>query len=442
MKFLLVQNTTFVPTLGGANKANRALMEQLAANGHSCMVIAPGVSKVQGIASRERFTEELDARGIQAISSAQADTFFSNQVEVHALVSNAFFRNVMKEKIQAFQPDLILVSSEDPAQVLLATALELSRKVIYICHTTLALPFGPDCAYESKAQKELLQKAAAVITVSEYLKDYLSRWGGISSEVISFPVYGNIKGSNVADFDKGYVTMINPSSIKGISIFTSLAERFPMHSFAAVPTWATTAQDLAVLRNVPNVTILEPRDNVSEIFERSKVLLVPSLWGEAFGQVAVEAMLHGIPVLSSDVGGLKEAKLGVSYSIPVVPIKEYTEQFDDRMIPIPVVPEQPLEQWEQSLQELLESRKHYQEVSVQSHAAAKKFVEQIHIGTFETVFMHLNERLSDTATEIEVDAEGSVNGSGSVSRLPSNLSADKKDLLMARLLEKMRSNKY
>ena len=45
----------------------------------------------------------------------------------------------------------------------------------------------------------------------------------------------------------------------------------------------------------------------------TRILLVPSLWGEAFGLVVVEAMLRGIPVLASNVGGLVEAKLGVDY---------------------------------------------------------------------------------------------------------------------------------
>lgn len=38
-------------------------------------------------------------------------------------------------------------------------------------------------------------------------------------------------------------------------------------------------------------------------------LVVPSLWVEAFGQVTVEAMACGVPVVTSDVGGLPETNL-------------------------------------------------------------------------------------------------------------------------------------
>lgn len=38
-----------------------------------------------------------------------------------------------------------------------------------------------------------------------------------------------------------------------------------------------------------------------------KILLVPSQWEEAFGRVAIEGMVNSIPVIGSDVGGLKES---------------------------------------------------------------------------------------------------------------------------------------
>ena len=37
------------------------------------------------------------------------------------------------------------------------------------------------------------------------------------------------------------------------------------------------------------------------------MVLVPSLWKEAYGRVAKESILLNIPVLVSDIGGLKEA---------------------------------------------------------------------------------------------------------------------------------------
>lgn len=40
-------------------------------------------------------------------------------------------------------------------------------------------------------------------------------------------------------------------------------------------------------------------DDLDEVYRQTAVLLVPSLWQEAFGLVAVEAQLRGICVVST-----------------------------------------------------------------------------------------------------------------------------------------------
>lgn len=58
----------------------------------------------------------------------------------------------------------------------------------------------------------------------------------------------------------------------------------------------------------------ESKKDTEKLWCRTKILLVPSTWCEAFGLVVVEAMLRGIPVISSDAGGLVEV-----YLIPISP---------------------------------------------------------------------------------------------------------------------------
>lgn len=56
---------------------------------------------------------------------------------------------------------------------------------------------------------------------------------------------------------------------------------------------------------------------MEEAWRDIKVLLVPSIWFEAWGIVVVEAHLRGIPVISSDAGALPEAMLGLDHIVPV-----------------------------------------------------------------------------------------------------------------------------
>ncbi|GIW46739.1 MAG: hypothetical protein KatS3mg078_0616 [Deltaproteobacteria bacterium] len=57
-----------------------------------------------------------------------------------------------------------------------------------------------------------------------------------------------------------------------------------------------------------NVTFLGhiPREKLEEVFSSSWVQVIPSIWEEPFGNVALEAMARGTVVVASSAGGLKE----------------------------------------------------------------------------------------------------------------------------------------
>ena len=151
--------------------------------------------------------------------------------------------------------------------------------------------------------------------------------------------------------------------------------------FAAVPLWGTDEQDRAALSQLPNVTLLDPSPNLDDIFGQTKVLLAPSLWGEAFGQIVVDAMLRGIPVLASNVGGLPEAKLGVDYVLPVNVIERYELGSDGEVQP--VVPEQDVTPWVETLNRLLAGRALYERLSLDSREAALSWVNSLGPHHFE-----------------------------------------------------------
>ena len=48
------------------------------------------------------------------------------------------------------------------------------------------------------------------------------------------------------------------------------------------------------------------REELSAIYQKATICVVPSLWPEPFGIVAIEAMACGRPVIASDTGGLRE----------------------------------------------------------------------------------------------------------------------------------------
>ncbi|MYU12637.1 glycosyltransferase [Streptomyces sp. SID8361] len=103
----------------------------------------------------------------------------------------------------------------------------------------------------------------------------------------------------------GTVTLINPVAQKGGALFSQLATSCPERAFRAVRGWRQDGLAKPVYVEMPaNVTVDGPFTDMRQVYAGSRLLLVPSVWEEAFGRVVVEAMINGIPVLVSDRGAL------------------------------------------------------------------------------------------------------------------------------------------
>ena len=286
----------------------------------------------------------------------------------------------MSEALRTFEPDWTVICEN--GVLLLATAQEYdpSRIVLVVQSTITHLPTESSGAIEDHV-RSLLRKTRGIVTVSNYMRDYIKRWSGLDSTVLYLASYGSGPFTHFHNFDSGYVLMVNPCAYKGISILLPLARSMPHVKFAAIPLWGTTPEDRAALMQLPNVTLLKPERNLDDIFKQTKVLLVPSLVGEAFGLVVGDAMLRGIPVLASNAGGLPEAKLGVDYVLPVNMIERY--ELDSKGQVQPVVPKQDVSMWMKALNDVITDRALYERLSLASREAALSFVDNLGPHHFE-----------------------------------------------------------
>jgi surfactin synthase thioesterase subunit/glycosyltransferase involved in cell wall biosynthesis len=389
MRILLAHNSLYYPSFGGGDKSNRLLMEALAARGHDVRVVAR-IAKF-GEQEHARFLAELETRGLRADVVQGAARFDFNGVDVRTLTLNPQLRAYFSEQLREFDADVILTSTDDPAQLLFDIARRATRaRVVYLVRATIAVPFGPDSSSPNQAKTELLRHADGIVGVSEYVAGYVRRWGGVDAIHVPISLLEQQETrSQVGRFDNRYVVMVNPCAVKGISIFLALAERAPHLEFAAVPTWGTSAQDLGELRRRRNITVIDPVENLDDLFRQARVVLAPSLWAEARSRIVVEAMLRGVPVIASDTGGLKEAKLGVPYLLPVNPITHYQSALDENLVPVATVPEQDIGPWLEALERLTGDRVHWEELSAQSLAAAVEYASTLTVEPFEKFLLQL-----------------------------------------------------
>jgi glycosyltransferase involved in cell wall biosynthesis len=375
MRILLTSSASHVPPRGGSTRSNLAWLNALAARGHSCRVVGGALitDTPERLAQVRRETEDQAAG--------------STINEIHAVADPVKRAAVLKQQISDFQPDWVLVSSEDIGQSLFRAAQEAAPgRVVYLAHTPQFYPFGPASWNPDREGAELVAESAAIIAIGRNTAGYIGAHLGRRPAVIHPPIYGS---GPFPQFGSGdLVTMINPCAVKGISIFLSLADRFPQRRFAALPGWGTTAEDRRALEVRPNMTLLRNHKQIDGVLKDTRVLLVPSLWFEGFGLIVVEAMLRGIPAVASDAGGLAEAKLGTPFVIPVRPIERYDAVFDDQGLPRAALPEQDLAPWAEALEALADGDL-YERESHAEQAAASQFVSALRPAQLEEFLLAL-----------------------------------------------------
>ncbi len=389
MRVVLAQNMYHLPSRGGANRSNRLMLERLAARGHECHVVAPLNGQVRSV-DPEDLRGYLAGRGATQVEDlGWRLTYRYAGVTVHGVGRGPDLPRAVRTVLDEVKPDWTLVSNDDPGMMVLSTVLRRVERSLYLVHTVQALPFGPRAFHPNDASTAMIRRCTAVLSVSHTARDYVAQWSGIRSELVYPDVYAQSTPSHHDPAARRSVTLINACGYKGIDIFLALADAMPDVPFLAVEGWGTTDRDRVALAARHNVELLPGTDDMDEVYAQTRVLLMPSLWDEAFGYCSVEAMLRGIPVLAADQGGLREATLGVGDLLPVAPISRYLRQ-PSLAQPPGEIPEQDVRPWIDGLLPMLTDRHAYRRRCRESRMAARRFVTGLDPDALEKLLVRLD----------------------------------------------------
>lgn len=147
---------------------------------------------------------------------------------------------------------------------------------------------------------------------------FMENWYRQAIGLRTYPLYSPVEPQAciAEEGPKDGLLFVNPLPQKGRALVATLcamlAETHPKIPVVVAGGLGSEFQQ----RVHGNVRNIGPYDSPVEAFSHAKALLVPSL-AEAFGRVAVEAVLNGIPVIGSDMGGVPEAMREGGIPLPI-----------------------------------------------------------------------------------------------------------------------------
>ena len=191
-------------------------------------------------------------------------------------------------------------------------------------------------------------KYSTLYTVSNFVVDCINKITGIkiNNIIYSAASKNNCKVDNLDLIDNKFVTMINIHKLKGGEIFLYLIENMKDVSFLGVRTEPnseeldTLIENAIIKRNMESdikCKYIHRNNDVREIYKQTKILLVPSLVDETFCRVANEAMLNGIPVVTTGAGNIKYLlKNNTNFIIPITDketwVSKISELYNDKNV--------------------------------------------------------------------------------------------------------------
>ncbi|KAI9104722.1 hypothetical protein DFS34DRAFT_682566 [Phlyctochytrium arcticum] len=417
LRIFLVQSAQGLFASSGGYRANMAFCRAMASAGHTIKMIAQPYAEdfdsFKGkVEKQDKFITmgetDVDAyrfkmHGIEMVgldaeqyTSAKADPdvkkqsaqWLEDEVEVPALDARRAF---LLSEIKAFKPTHILMNEPTSLKIAMDDSIPSTITRVFIAHDCNNLPFGPfSDDGPAKRQHQQLRDVEGLWVVSKAFKAYFSTFGGLEHAKVlpNHPCIFSDEPDTLPycdNWDEGVVCAINPGAIKGFHLTYAIAQSMPDVQFLVTKSWSMSEHCVSKFEELENVKVEESYKDMEKLWSQVKLLLMPSVAFESFGLVVVEALLRGIPVISSDAGGLTEAHLGVPWVLPVTPLtgeKETDPDLIDKFGPWRV-PDNDPQPWVHTLHAALCDRDAYNRAREEGRTAAMEFVKGLKTEMYE-----------------------------------------------------------
>jgi glycosyltransferase involved in cell wall biosynthesis len=329
----------YLDTSNGAAIANRALTECLARQGLASEVLcgalvdaAPGTDPQAAFAAFDATCETLGNDAHDAWTIGTAGIRLDAPPQVRATVQGVpitalrrpLRRNTPADRfekaellslfdaaIARFRPDVLVTYGGGPLTLeILARARRSGIATVFTLHN-FSYPLASHFA-----------NVDAILVPSQFSAEH--HWRVLGRECVAIPYLVDTARVRTESIEPTYVTFVNPSFEKGVYPFVRIADelgrRRPEIPLLVVESRGEESTVVGCgidLRDHGNVFLMSQTADPRDFWRVTRVCLMPSLWWESQGLVAVEAMMNGIPVIGSDRGAIPETRGAAGIVLPI-----------------------------------------------------------------------------------------------------------------------------
>jgi glycosyltransferase involved in cell wall biosynthesis len=322
VRFLLVNNHCISDPTAGVTQSLRTIMEWLSDAGHQCHILTTARFESAVIFSIEEHLHQVGAAVPPDTTAGSEATRSSDRPIVRYRVGDVpvtllltrhndeaapdpaearQFLGLVDGLLDSFAPDQMIGCNAHP---MVLTALAHAR----IRDVTTAFAVRGLGYYD----RRYFDHVDHAFTCSDYLTGVYRA----KMDLISTPLEPPIDWSTVVapTESRRFVTFVHPAPHKGLFVFARLADmlgsRRPDIPILVVQSGLSAGQLNAIpgidFSKYPQIMAAPPVPTPADYLALTRILLVPSVCEEAFGRVAAEAMINGIPALVSTRGALPD----------------------------------------------------------------------------------------------------------------------------------------
>ena len=327
MKILIV-NTLYAPNkIGGAEKSVQALAEMFTILGHEVKVICLDTKNINYNINRVsvnaiKIKNNYWPFDKKKYNSLQKFIWHLNDSK------NTKYDNDFIQIINKFNPTILFTNNLSGFSTSIwSLAKRLNIKIVhtlrdYYLQCPKSTKFKnlkncsylcTDCSLLTLIKKKESTKIDYLIGISNFiLEDHQKNnyFKGVPYKKISngfdIDTLSNKISPKTNKVVFGYIGQVNKS--KGIELLIKSFLYLKNSNWILLVAGSVTESYKSYLRTIndtKNIKFLGFVDSIT-FYQKIDVLVVPSLWNEPFGRVALEAIIYKKPIIASRVGGLKE----------------------------------------------------------------------------------------------------------------------------------------